>query len=50
MKGVPHGLGRYTYSNGDIFSGYFDDGKANGYGELCTQEGSKYFGDWLDDL
>tara|TARA_B110000305_G_C19394062_1_gene616457 strand:+ start:403 stop:558 length:156 start_codon:yes stop_codon:yes gene_type:complete len=45
----PHGKGRMTHTDGDIYQGNWVDGKASGYGTFIDDEGSIYEGPWVDD-
>ena len=49
-RGLPHGFGKYTWSNGDIFEGTWRRGEMHGYGEFTIAEkDSSYYGLWLRD-
>jgi hypothetical protein len=49
-KGLPHGQGTYTWSNGDVYVGSFKNGKKEGAGELTIKKGDKVIkGYWKDD-
>lgn len=45
-KGLPHGKGVYTYSNGDVFDGIFTKGRMNGKGKLTLADGEEKIGFW----
>jgi hypothetical protein len=47
--GLFHGKGRMTHSNGDIYQGEWQDGKACGNGVFIDQQGSMYEGQWKND-
>ena len=38
-----------THSNGDIYDGFWENDKANGYGVFLDINGAKYEGYWLED-
>lgn len=44
-----HGFGKITYLNGDIFEGYFEDGRINGQGVFISKDTCKK-GIWKNDL
>lgn len=46
---VPHGYGTMKYSNKDVFSGYFLEGKRNGKGICTFGNGDTWNGDWKSD-
>jgi hypothetical protein len=52
-KGYPHGLGTYTWSNGDVFEGNFKKGLKDGDGKLSygpeQHADSVLTGFWKDD-
>lgn len=51
-NGLPHGKGKYYYKNGDIFQGYWENGKKNGVGKLKYISDGKMrilSGYWKDD-
>ena len=46
-KGLPHGKGTFTYSDGATYAGEFKNGKEHGVGIFrCWQHGSKYEGEF----
>lgn len=45
-KGLPHGKGVYTYSNGDVFDGNFAKGRMHGEGKLTQADGEEKIGFW----
>ena len=48
-KGLPHGKGTFTYSDGATYVGEFKNGKEHGVGIFrCWQHGSKYEGEFKD--
>merc|ERR1719145_482590 len=44
-----HGQGKFTYPNGDWYSGQWIEGKASGEGTFWTRQ-STYVGTWDQDL
>ena len=48
LNGVPHGLGTYTFANGDKYVGEWKDGMRNGQGTNTFANGDKYVGEWKD--
>jgi hypothetical protein len=44
-----HGLGTYTYYNGDKYEGEWKDDKMHGHGTYTFHDGDKYEGEWKDD-
>jgi len=46
-KGIPHGLGKYTWHNGDVYEGNFKNGLQSGYGKYTWANGDVYEGAWL---
>jgi hypothetical protein len=46
LNGVPHGLGTYTFANGDKYVGEFKDGMRNGKGTNTFANGEKYVGEY----
>lgn len=45
-----HGVGKYTFTNGEYMSGYFQNGDLNGYGEYYWADNNYYKGQWVNDL
>lgn len=43
---VPHGVGAYRYSNGDVFVGEYSNGIRHGRGTFCKNNGSCYEQVW----
>ena len=44
-----HGFGRYTFSNGDVYTGCFAKNKPNGHGKReYHYSGNIYEGQWKD--
>jgi hypothetical protein len=43
--GLPHGIGKLLYANGDVYSGSFQNGKVTGKGELLLADGTRFEGD-----
>ena len=39
-----------THSNGDIYEGYWEDDKANGFGKFIDVQHAYFEGEWLDDM
>ncbi len=46
--GLPNGLGKCTYSNGEIYEGEWKNGGFNGKGTLHLNDGTKVSGLWLN--
>lgn len=46
LYGLPHGVGAYTYTNGDVFEGYFEYGERSNRGTLTFANGEKYIGEF----
>jgi len=44
--GKPHGHGKMTYANGDVYEGELKDGKPNGKGKMTYADGSVYEGEF----
>lgn len=45
------GHGRMVYADGDLYEGRFEMDKKSGVGTLWNKKiGSKYIGEWVDDL
>jgi hypothetical protein len=44
-----HGDGTEYYPNGTQYSGNFEHGLRQGYGELTYEDGAKYKGGWKDN-
>ena len=40
-----NGIGKYRYSNGDVYEGGFKEKKKNGYGKYNFSNGDKYRGE-----
>jgi hypothetical protein len=53
-NGKPHGKGKYTYANGDIYEGdfaynkYSHEGEPHGKGKMTFTNGDIYEGDFFD--
>ncbi|NPV91540.1 MAG: hypothetical protein HPY50_12290 [Firmicutes bacterium] len=45
----PHGWGKMTYTNGDIYEGDFEYGKREGLGSYWARLDDDYHGQWKDD-
>ncbi|KAK9070999.1 hypothetical protein SSX86_009567 [Deinandra increscens subsp. villosa] len=41
---MPHGMGRYTWSDGTVYNGNWEDGKMSGRGHISWPSGSSYEG------
>jgi len=48
LNGLPHGLGTYTYANGDKYVGEFKHGSNHGQGTYTYANGDKYVGKYKD--
>uniref|UniRef100_A0A251THU5 Phosphatidylinositol 4-phosphate 5-kinase n=2 Tax=Helianthus annuus TaxID=4232 RepID=A0A251THU5_HELAN len=47
VKGkIPHGTGRYTWSDGTVYDGNWEDGKMSGRGQISWPSGTNYEGDF----
>jgi len=47
-KGQRHGKVIMMYENGDVYEGYWKDGKMHGKGTMRYENGDVYVGDWKD--
>ena len=47
-EGKPHGRGKFTYTDGRIFDGEFDNGIIQGHGRMTYPDGRWYLGEWSD--
>jgi hypothetical protein len=46
---IIHGEGRYTYSNGDMYQGSFQNGKRHGKGTYHNKSvACQFVGDWVE--
>jgi len=43
------GWGKYEYSDGGYYEGFWTNGKKNGYGLYKWEDGGKYIGNWTND-
>jgi hypothetical protein len=48
-KGLPHGHGTYTYSNGSWYEGDFKNGMRNGKGKMYEAGKDPVYGQWKND-
>ena len=46
LDGVPHGQGKFTYSDGSIYEGECAHDKLNGRGKMTYSDGDVYEGEW----
>ncbi|XP_071715364.1 phosphatidylinositol 4-phosphate 5-kinase 8-like [Rutidosis leptorrhynchoides] len=47
IKGnIPHGMGKYTWSDGTVYDGNWEDGKMTGKGQISWSSGTSYEGDF----
>nr|XP_043623541.1 phosphatidylinositol 4-phosphate 5-kinase 8-like isoform X2 [Erigeron canadensis] len=47
VKGnIPHGVGRYTWSDGTVYDGNWEDGKMSGRGQISWSSGTIYEGEF----
>ena len=49
-KSLPDGYGRIVFANGDIFTGYFQNGKFDGFGQYKFSNHTIVKGKWLNGL
>ena len=49
-NGVPHGEGKITYEEGDVYEGELVDGKRSGKGKMTYKNGNIYEGEWAEDV
>ena len=49
-EGLPHGQGKYLYSNGDKYLGGWISGKRDGIGKFIYQNGAYYEGEFKEDF
>ena len=47
--GVPHGIGKMVWPNGDYYKGDFYEGKRQGKGKRVNMDGSEYTGEYHND-
>jgi hypothetical protein len=47
-SGVPHGIGKMTYPNGDVYHGSWVGGKPHGDGTYYYASGDLYSGQWKE--
>ena len=38
-----------VYASGDVYTGWFENGKRVGFGSLTFKDGGVYVGGWLED-
>ena len=48
--GVPHGIGKFTYSDQRLYEGHFEGGLKSGNGQLTWPNGNRYVGTFADDV
>lgn len=48
-KGLPHGHGTYTYTDGSRYEGEFKNGMRNGKGKMFKAGQDPVYGQWKDD-
>ncbi|CAM9284968.1 unnamed protein product [Chrysoparadoxa australica] len=48
-QGRFNGQGRYTYANGSVYNGQWQNHKRNGWGTFTSVSGERYKGPWVDD-
>ena len=46
---VPHGFGKLKWPSGDVYVGYFVNGKRHGRGKRTNADGSFFEGDYEED-
>jgi hypothetical protein len=49
-EGKMHGIGKYSYDNGNLYEGEWRDDKRHGQGKFITATGGLYEGEWKDDM
>ena len=49
-NGKPHGQGKYTYENGDVYEGEWNYGVRNGQGKMSYNNGNVYEGEWKNGV
>lgn len=49
-NGLLHGLGIYSFANGDKYSGELKQGVKHGFGTWASANGDKYVGEFKDDM
>ncbi|MCS6833038.1 MAG: hypothetical protein NZ521_05660 [Flammeovirgaceae bacterium] len=47
-NGMPHGQGKYTWTDGSVYEGDFSYGKISGWGTFKSVDGDVYEGYWYD--
>lgn len=50
IQGRMHGTGKFTFDDGNMYTGAFSDGKKHGEGVFLYNNGAKYEGEYCDDL
>ena len=50
FNGKMSGKGVYTYTNGNVYDGQWEDDMRNGKGEYRYKNGNRYVGDWKDNV
>jgi hypothetical protein len=43
-----HGWGKYTFADGSVYQGGWNEDKTNGWGKLRYVDGTVYVGNWGD--
>ncbi len=46
---VFHGTGTFTFTDGSLYTGRWEDGKRSGHGVMKWPNGQEYDGEWKDD-
>lgn len=46
MNGLKQGKGKFTYGNGDVFEGVYDNNERHGDGFLAKKDGEKRQEQW----
>ena len=49
-NGIPNGMGKVIFNNGEMYEGEWIDGKLNGKGTSQSGDDTKYTGEWKDGL
>ena len=47
-NGIPNGMGKVIFNNGDNYDGNWIDGELNGQGTFQSSDGTRYKGEWMN--